>query len=339
MDASEVARRTQTIQKFIRGDHHREGEYLGFASWLVFDHVDVGGADLPPVALYRRNGPRQFEKLRDAHEPYSILALSALPEVWIRDEDIHKFRLHVEALFVQKSPLLKELPLEARASLIRSSAIHVMDDIFAEPSEENIKRGTQVVGSMVYTLMKDPNAYQLLSKLSAHDPYTLQHSVGTAVHSIMLAKKMGMKTEEELNAAGIAGLLHDVGKVKVKKEIINKNGPLEELGWEEMRQHSLEGYNIVKDNPNVPEAAKLAILEHHEDKNGSGYPHGKKGSEVGLLSKIVCIADIFNALTTDRTYSKARNVFDALQFMKTQIHHKVDDAVFLELVKLYKGET
>jgi HD-GYP domain-containing protein (c-di-GMP phosphodiesterase class II) len=339
MDASELAHRTQTIEKFIRGDHHRDGEYLGFASWLVFDHVDVGGADLPPVALYSRTGPRKFEKLREAGEPYSILALSALPEVWIRDEDIHKFRLHVEALFVQRSPLLKELPTEARANLIRSSAIHVMDDIFAEPSEENIKRGTQVVGSMVYTLMKDPNAYQLLSKLSAHDPYTLQHSVGTAVHSIMLAKKLGLRTEGELNEAGIGGLLHDVGKVKVKKEIINKNGPLEELEWEEMRTHSLEGFNIVKDNPHVPQAAKLAILEHHEDKNGSGYPYGRKAQDVGILSKIVCVSDIFNALTTDRTYSKARSIFDALQFMKAQVHHKVDDAIFAELVKLYKGET
>jgi putative nucleotidyltransferase with HDIG domain len=185
--------------------------------------------------------------------------------------------------------------------------------------------------------MKDPKSYLHLSKLSDHDPYTLRHSVGTAVNSIILAKKLGVLDEKELVDVGMAGLLHDIGKVKVSKDIINKNGPLDELEWEEMRNHAEAGWEIVKDDPSLSERTKRAVREHHEDRNGTGYPQGLKQSETDLFSRIVCICDVFNALTTDRTYSKARTPFDAFQLMKEKIAHKIDDALFQELVKIYGG--
>ncbi len=337
MTPEEIQTRKETLEKFMRAVYRRDTDRIGFAPWLLFDHIDVGQHDLPPIDLFERKAPGSFELLKAGAEPYSILALNSFPEIWIHEKDIRTLRVHVEAVFVRGSSLLQELSHDERARLVRATAIQVVDDLFDAPTPENIARGTKVVGSMVYTLMKDPKAYFLLNRLSAHDPYTLQHSVGTAVNSIILARRMGMTTEEQLNEAGIAGLLHDLGKVKVKKEIINKTGPLDEFEWEEMRQHSLEGYEIVKNDPNVPELAKLAILEHHEDKNGTGYPHGKKTSELHLLSRIVCISDIFNALTTNRTYSQALPVFDALHLMRTQLHHKIDEDVFRELVILFSN--
>jgi HD-GYP domain-containing protein (c-di-GMP phosphodiesterase class II) len=222
--------------------------------------------------------------------------------------------------------------------MMRRSALMVCEDLFENPSKENITRSTKVVGSFVYLLMKEPQSYLLLSKLSSHDPYTLQHSVGAAVGSIILGRKIGMSNEKELLDLGLAGLLHDIGKVKVKKEIINKNGPLDEIEWEEMRQHSNEGYLLLKDHPEISERTKRAVLEHHEDKSGTGYPRGIKSAETDIFSRIVCITDIFNALTTDRTYSKARTPFDAFQLMREKLTHKIDGDLFMHLVLIYGGK-
>jgi HD-GYP domain-containing protein (c-di-GMP phosphodiesterase class II) len=185
--------------------------------------------------------------------------------------------------------------------------------------------------------MKEPKSYLLLSQLSGHDAYTLRHSVGTSIHCIILAKKSGITQEHELNEIGLAGLLHDIGKTKVKREIINKNGPLDELEWEEMRQHAQAGYDIVKDNPLISDRIKCAIWEHHEDRNGTGYPQKKKLADTDLFSRIVSVCDIFNALTTDRTYSKAKSPLEAFQLMKDKLAYKYDEHLFKELVRIYGG--
>ncbi len=265
------------------------------------------------------------------------MAVSLRPTVWVREQDFNDVRNYAEHMLIEPSTAPGLQP-EQRMESIRRSAMLVVEDLFENPSQENITRSVKVVGSFVHILMKEPKAYLFLAKLSSHDPYTLQHSVGTAVHSIILGKKLGMTDEKELQELGLGGLLHDVGKVKVKKEIINKNGPLDELEWEEMRQHSLEGYEIVKDKTNISDLSKRAILEHHENPDGSGYPHNLKRADIHPYSRIVCICDVFNALTTSRSYSNARSPFDAFQFMREKLEHKVDENLFRELVLIYGGK-
>jgi putative nucleotidyltransferase with HDIG domain len=221
---------------------------------------------------------------------------------------------------------------------LRAAAISVVDDLFENPTPENIHRSSKIVASFVHVLMKDPKAFLHLTKLSSHDPYTLQHSVGAAVNSIIIARKIGIKSEKDLGDVGLGGLLHDIGKVAVRKEIINKPGPLDELEWEEMRQHVVEGYALVKDNPQVSELTKRAILEHHEDKMKSGYPARLAWTNVHLFSKIVGTSDIFNALTTNRSYSLAKTAFDALALMKEKMSHKIDDEIYRAMVLIYAGK-
>ncbi|HTL10966.1 MAG TPA: HD domain-containing phosphohydrolase, partial [Bdellovibrionota bacterium] len=134
-----------------------------------------------------------------------------------------------------------------------------------------------------------------------------------------------------------AGLLHDIGKTKVNKSIINKEGPLNAQEWEEMKQHAQWGYELVVGNPALTERTQKAIVEHHEDRNGQGYPKGVKSDDLDVFSRIVCLADAFNALTTDRTYSKARTPFDAFQFMNQKLSHKIDPELFRNLVLVYGG--
>ena len=310
--------------------------YLEIPTAVFVDRIDLKMAALPSIAFYSLQ-ENKLEKIRNAEQAYSSLALSSMKSVWIREEDFHLIKNFTENL-LSNPKLAESLPTETRMETLRKSSMAVMDELFSDPTPANISRSVKVVGSFVYTLMKEPQAYLYLAKLSSHDPYTLQHSVGTSVNCIMLAKKIGITDPDELEQIGLAGLLHDVGKVKVKKEIINKEGPLDELEWEEMRQHAQEGYEIVKDHPELTERTKLAIWQHHEDKNGTGYPAGLKSQETDIYAKIVGLCDVFNALTTDRTYSKARTPFDAFQLMREKLTHKIDDRLFKQLVMVYGGK-
>ncbi|MCM2322428.1 MAG: HD domain-containing protein [Oligoflexia bacterium] len=299
--------------------------------------IDVNMPALPAIAFFiHREGA--FEKIRDADQPFSPLVLSLHSSIWISDEHIASLRDYASQVILATTPLPGGgFPMETRMESLRRSALLVVDDLFQDPSPQNIDKSVKVVSSFVHVLMKDPKAYLFLAKLSSHDPYTLQHSVGTSVNCIILGRKMGLHDDGELLELGLAGLLHDIGKVKVRKEIINKNGPLDEAEWEEMRQHSLHGYETVKNHPAISERTKRAILEHHEDKVGTGYPLALREEQLHPFSKIVCICDVFNALTTNRSYSTARTPFDAFQLMKDKMKHKFDDRLFRELVLVYGG--
>ena len=337
--------REAALERVFAGRTAKRDGFCGIPTAVFVDGLDAGTPTFPRISFYRFDANGEAQEIRCKDEPFSPLSLSKNPLIWIREDEMPEVRAYAESLILNKDSHQggdqktgTPLSVEKRMETLRRSAILVCEDLFENPSPENINRSVKMVGSFVYVIMKDPKAYALLAKLSSHDPYTLQHSVGTAVHCVILGRKVGINNERELTELGTAGLLHDIGKTKVKREIINKSGPLSEGEWEEMRGHASEGYEIVKYSADVPERAKLAILEHHEDKNGTGYPLGKRTQEIDVFSRIVGICDIFNALTTDRTYSKARSPFDALQFMKEKLFHKVDEGLYKQLVIIYGGK-
>jgi putative nucleotidyltransferase with HDIG domain len=309
--------------------------------------VDIGLIQvhkLPDVALFlpdanAKGGFKVFRKkgLYLSSVEIDNLISNKVPALFIQKQDVPVFTQYIEKL-VEEQPAQSGLADDKKILELRSGAIQVMSDIFENPSKENIEKGVKVVSKFVYLIMKDPKAFNILASLSSHDPYTLQHSVGVATNSIILAKKMGINDEISLIEVGTGGLLHDIGKTKVPKEIINKRGPLDEAEWAVMKQHSTFGYEILKDNADIGTRAKLAVLQHHEDSHGGGYPVGLSGEQVSFFAKIVAISDIYNAITTDRTYSKAKPPFEAFQLIKDKLIHKVDGALFEALVKIYGGK-
>lgn len=315
---------------------NRQKDFVEIPTIFFVGKIDVQMPDLPEIAFYLLKGEK-VELLKQPKEVYSPLALSLHDAIWIKEDDLELLRRFAEAVILKPGDSAGVLSSDKRMEILRRSAVTVVEDLFQNPTPENINRSTKVVRSFVYVMMKDPKAYLLLIKLSSHDPYTLQHSVGTAVNGIILGKKLGITQEQDLCDLGLAGLLHDIGKVRISKDIINKPGPLSEEEWKIMRRHSEYGYEILKDNAQIAERTKRAVLEHHEDKSGTGYPKGLKSHQMDLYSKIVALADIFNALTTDRPYCKARSAFDAFQFIRDKLSHKVEDTIFKELVKIYGG--
>jgi len=296
---------------------------------------------IPPVSFFVKRGKRYriFRNQNDAFSAFEIQALldAGIDRVYLERRDSLTIRQYLETFLVSSSPA-GQISTEAQVSLMRSAAVRITEELFQDPSPENIKKGMKVVSGFVNVLLRDPKAFYHLIRLSSHDHYTYQHSVGVGLNAIALGKRLKITNEADLADLGIAGLLHDIGKTRVRPEVINKPGPLDKSEWEEMRQHSTWGYELLKDNRDVSQRAKLAVLHHHEENSGGGYPHGLTENQISVFAKIVTIADIFNALTTDRTYCKAKSPFEAFKLIHTAMMHKVDKQLFAELVMIYGGK-
>ena len=151
--------------------------------------------------------------------------------------------------------------------------------------------------------VKATGAGALLAALEARDGYTGEHSKAVVDLSVRVARRLGL-SEEGVSDVEQVALLHDVGKIGVADSVLNKPGPLDEGGWEEMRQHPAIGERIVASTDGTAHLAP-AIRAEHERWDGEGYPDGLRGEEISMASRIVLACDAFHAMTSDRPYRKA----------------------------------
>lgn len=168
-----------------------------------------------------------------------------------------------------------------------------------------------------------------------------RHGVNVAALSALIGKWIGMKPNE-INQLTYSAILHDFGKTKVDKEILNKNGALTTSEFEVVKTHTNLGYKILKNISYLDKSVLYGILMHHEREDGSGYPLGLKGDAIHRFGKIIAIADVFDAINSNRGYKKKKPPFEALQIVKTESLGKLDyeySKVFIEhIVNYYLGE-
>ncbi len=173
--------------------------------------------------------------------------------------------------------------------------------------------------------------------LSSYDNYTYTHSVNVDILSVILGVALGF-TDDELKKLSQAALLHDIGKTCVPLEILNKPGKLTEEEYEEIKNHPRYGYNMLRDNQEVSSVTRNAILSHHENEDGSGYPRNLTADKIHKFAKVIHIADVYDALTTKRVYKPAMNPADALEYLMGNAQRMFDRemvATFMEYVAPY----
>jgi putative nucleotidyltransferase with HDIG domain len=222
-----------------------------------------------------------------------------------------------------------ETSMEVKSRYIKESAFLHVNDLFEKESVAETVKGAEIlVSEMVDFVSEDVSAVANLMQLSKHDYYTYNHCVDVAVYTISLAKQLYGADREKLIQAGLGGLLHDIGKRKIDTALINKQTKLSQEEWLEIKKHPEYGQAILIDVENVPQDSKRAVYEHHENYDGTGYPNKKRGDEVCELSRIVAIADVFDALTTERSYHKAISPSEALDMMFGMQPGKFDPDLF-----------
>ncbi len=168
--------------------------------------------------------------------------------------------------------------------------------------------------SIVEEVLRNRNTMVNLIDLRTYDDYTYSHSLNVAVLSIILGMALGL-SRDTIQELAIGALIHDIGKMCVDKDILNKPGRLSADEFEHMKKHSELGYEYVLDNPDISQSSKIATLYHHEQFNGNGYPQGLLGDAIPLFCRIISVADVYDALTSDRPYRKAMLPSDAIEYI------------------------
>ncbi|MDH4232470.1 MAG: HD domain-containing protein [Nitrospirota bacterium] len=165
-----------------------------------------------------------------------------------------------------------------------------------------------VVMSFISTLKQETRVLRGVSPVKSHSEYTFAHATNVAVLSICQAESLGLKGEM-LHDICLAGLLHDVGKMFIPKELLDKQAKLDENEWNEMKKHPVYGALYLSKLHDVPKLAVIATYEHHMRFDGTGYPDTKKrGKKQHIASQIIAISDFFDALRTERPYRRALEV-------------------------------
>ncbi|QGQ93435.1 HD-GYP domain-containing protein [Paenibacillus psychroresistens] len=153
--------------------------------------------------------------------------------------------------------------------------------------------------------------------------YLIHHSVMVCLTSYQLAKWHNFQQKDWMPIA-LAGLLHDIGNVKIDSAIFEKSSKLTTAEFDEVRKHTVFGYQIIKNMPAINEGVKLAALQHHEREDGSGYPLSLKGDKIHIYSKLLAIADIFHAMTNERAYRKVNSPYLVLEDLLKESFGKLD---------------
>ncbi len=276
---------------------------------------------------------------RNKNLPFTETVLQGLMEnrvdvLYINSRDKRAYHGYVERNLYQ---LLEDpsLDVDTKSEALYTSARGLIRDVVEDPQgDQVIQRSGDFVQHAAKFMLSENTALKSLMNVMSYDYYTYTHSVNVFVYSLSLAQRRGIEVHVVLGRYGLGALLHDIGKSKVDPSITNCRGKLNAVQWESMKQHPEHGCDILRQQGIKDEIVLDVVRHHHEKLNGSGYPSGKQGNDISQLVRITTIADIFDALTTKRSYKGAVDSFPALKLMKEEMGDELDDELFCEFIQM-----
>jgi len=231
------------------------------------------------------------------------------------------------------------LPMAERGKVFYDVSVSILREAFQSRlpgnlEQERFERVLKFVTEATRFLAKG-GSLKSLAKLISHDYQTYSHCVHVFTFSTALLQTYGV-SEKDLVAAGMGAMLHDIGKTRIPRSIINKPGSLNAQEWEVIKTHPLKGVALCAQVPLRQEAIN-AILFHHERMDASGYPSGLGGEDIPLNVRAVAVADAYDALTTDRPYKAASSPFEALRTIRDDMKGQYDSEMLKRLVMVLSG--
>lgn len=224
--------------------------------------------------------------------------------------------------------------------VVYSETFHTIKNIMQtvrNGGDVDLRSVKETVAQIVLKIMNDDNVFMKLTGIRDIDNYTYLHSVDVCIYSIIVGKSMNL-ISDALNDLALGAILHDIGKCKIPLSILNKPAKLTKDEYEVIKKHSEYGYNIVSRTSGVNEEIAKIALHHHEHWDGSGYPYGLKGKEIDLFSRIVAIADVYDALTANRVYRKRFMPHEAAEYIISNSAVQFDPEIlkiFMDNIAVY----
>ncbi len=210
----------------------------------------------------------------------------------------------------------------------------VTHQFFEANSSPEILRGSgQVVELMEKCLSDNKLGFHGLSKIMEKDYYTYTHSINVGLYCMSFALNIGMPPDE-VHELGLGGMLHDAGKSSIPQEIINKKGALTEEEFQMIKNHTSSGMEVIRGLGCYGEKVIQMVGQHHEKYNGEGYHQGLVGDDIALFARICKLTDVYDALTTRRSYKKSLKTIEALTIMKTKMGHEFDPKLLNSFIRM-----
>ncbi len=285
---------------------------------------------------------RQEERIRHSGLDYVVIddALGSGPEadeateirassVWAPTQTRSRVPCRAPGAWAKiERPRPKSEQQQARALLTKSKKIvrKAFDDARLGRAV-SVQDVAPVVEEIVCSIDKNPKALLNVLRLKKKNEYTYLHSVAVCTLMVNVAIHLA-RSQDEIRDYGIAGLLHDVGKMGVPDSILDKEGPLTDDEFRKIRNHSEYGHRILAKSVDIPEAALDVCLHHHEKMDGSGYPFGLASEEISPVARLGAICDVYDALTSNRAYKAKWTPARALAEMWSWDGHFDRDLLF-----------
>ena len=222
-----------------------------------------------------------------------------------------------------------------RAAKIVANSRQAVASMFAEARMgRTVDTGgaRRLVEEISDSVSRSAGALISLARLKTADDYTYMHSVAVCALMIALARQLGLG-KEEVRSAGIAGLLHDLGKAAIPLDILNKPGKLTDAEFAIVKTHPEKGHEMLLQSGDVDPVARDVVLHHHEKDDGSGYPKRLRGAAISLFAKMAAVCDVYDAITSNRPYKAGWDPAESLRKMAEWSNGHFDLSVFQAFVK------
>lgn len=328
--------RPQQAIKLIAVDHLRPGMYVQDVNCSWMDHPFVANhflvKDAKRVAEIKALGVHEL--YIDTAKGLDVVGETGKsPEIVSQDVDTRMAQIARE---LQSEPKRVDLTREVeRARQLHGEANRIVRSVI-----QDVRLGKQIemelvepiVEQMIDSIFRNSDALLPLARLKDHDSYTFQHSV--SVCALLVSFARGLKLERPIiKEIAIGGLLHDVGKAKVPDEILNKPAKLTDAEFGKMKSHVVQSILILQNTPGISQIALDVAGQHHERFDGTGYPNKLKGDEISLYGRMGAIADVYDAITSDRVYHKGMAPTAALGRLMEWSKYHFDPALVRSYVK------
>ncbi len=206
----------------------------------------------------------------------------------------------------------------------RRKAVQQIRSTFNDLEEKTLKKSfhldeavsdfTNIVRDILNDLHKNRDAINLLSEVIGYDSYIFNHSVNVTIYSLALGMEMKLP-QRRLEEIGLGAMLHDIGKLYVPIDVLKKPGKLDEHEFQAIKEHTTNGFQLLRNIPNIPLVAAHCAYQHHERLDGSGYPRGISSKDIHEYGKLLAVADVFDAVTSDRVYRQAMLPHEGMELL------------------------
>lgn len=252
-------------------------------------------------------------------------------------EQIEVLRKQREQPLPETRTLHEELPRAQKAFHAGQLFVQNMLAQIESGGELDLSAARPVIKQCVESISANPNAMFWMNRIKHEDAYTAEHCLRVGILAVAFARYLGMP-KQDLEAAGLCGMLHDIGKMRVPGAILNKPGSLTREEMDEMRRHAEYGYEMLCSHHTLDPIVANVCRDHHERIDGGGYPRGLEEWQISRFARLISIVDVFDAITSDRVYRPGMPTTDAMRILFRERGKQFDPEMveaFIRMVGVY----